>query len=72
MNQKFAHTTSIIPDHCARVVFLQWLLTKCIVNLQFVVNILFADEAGFVRNNIMHFYNTHLRVDDNPHATTLS
>jgi hypothetical protein len=32
------------------------------VNLQLVVNILFAAEAGFVSNDITNFHNTHLRV----------
>jgi hypothetical protein len=35
----------IPPDFRTMVVFCQWLHSKCIVNTQFVANILFTDEA---------------------------
>jgi hypothetical protein len=60
------------PDHHARVVYCHWLLAKCVVNPQFVANILFTDEAGFTRDGIVNFRNTHVRVDDNPHTTVAS
>jgi hypothetical protein len=49
-NNHFNHATSskvealTPPDHHGRVVFCQWLLTKCIVNTQYVTNILVTDE----------------------------
>jgi hypothetical protein len=57
------------PNHRARVVFCQWLLAKCLVNTQFVADILFTDEAGFTRECIVSFHHTHVWVDDNPHTT---
>jgi hypothetical protein len=60
------------PDHLARVVFCQWLLAKCVVETQFVANILFADEAGYTRDGIVTFHNPHVWVDDNPHITAAS
>jgi hypothetical protein len=60
------------PDHRARVVFCQRLLAKCVVNTQLVANILLTDEAESTRDGIMNFHNTHVLVDDNPHATAVS
>jgi hypothetical protein len=60
------------PDHRARVVYCHWLLAKCVVNPRFVANILFTDKAGFTRDGIVNFHNTHVWVDDNPHTTVAS
>jgi hypothetical protein len=60
------------PDHCARGVFCQWLLAKCIVNTQFGAHILFTDEEGFTWDGIGKFHNTHVWVHDNPHTTVAS
>jgi hypothetical protein len=64
--------TLIPPDHPARVEFCQWLLANCVVNTQFIANILFTDEAGFTRDGIVNVDNTHVWVDDNPHTTIAS
>jgi hypothetical protein len=51
MKSHFTHTTasecrpSTPADHPARLLFWQWLLEKFVVNIQFVANILFTDEA---------------------------
>jgi hypothetical protein len=42
------------PDHRARAVFCQWLLANSAVNTQFVANILFNDEVGFPRDDILN------------------
>jgi hypothetical protein len=42
------------------------------LSTQFVPNILFTDEAGFTRDGIVNFHNTHVWVDDNPHTTVAS
>jgi hypothetical protein len=54
------------PDHRARVVFCQRLLAKCVVNTQFVANILFTDEAGFIKECTVNFRNGHVWVNGNP------
>jgi hypothetical protein len=71
------HTTSSeckpsTPDHRVRVVFCQWLLAKCVANTQFVANIIFNENAGFTRDGIVNFHNTHVWVDDNPHTIVTS
>jgi hypothetical protein len=60
------------PNYRARVVFCQWLHAKCVVNTQFVASIVFTDEAGFTRDGIVNFHNTHIWVDDNSHTTVAS
>jgi hypothetical protein len=60
------------PDHRARVVYCYCLLAKCVVNPRFVAKILFTDEAGFTRDAIVNFHNTHVWVDDNLHTTVAS
>jgi hypothetical protein len=45
----------IPPDPCARAVFRQCLLSKCIVSTQFVANILFTYEAGFTMDVLQTF-----------------
>lgn len=59
-------------DHHANVVFCQWLPTKCIVNTQFVCNILINDEVGFTKGGIVNFHATHIWMDDSPHIITAS
>jgi hypothetical protein len=63
---------ALTPNHHVRVVVCQWLLAKCVVNTQFVANVLFTNEAGFTRDGIMHVHITHVWVDDNPHTTMAS
>jgi hypothetical protein len=53
-------------------VFCQCLFAKCHVNTKFAGNILFTDEAGFTRDSIEKFHNTHVRVDDSPYTTVAS
>jgi hypothetical protein len=60
------------PDHRARVVHCHWLLAKYFVNPRFVANILFTDEAGFTRDSVVNFHNTHIWLDDNPHISVAS
>jgi hypothetical protein len=45
---------------------------KLIVNTQFVANILFTNEAGFIGDGTVNFHNNHVWVDDNPHTTEAS
>jgi hypothetical protein len=54
----------IPPDYHARVVFCQLLLRKCVIDTQFVANILFTDEAEFTRDGIVNFHNTRALVED--------
>jgi hypothetical protein len=60
------------PDHRERVVYCHRILAKYAVNPRFVANTLFTDEAGFTRDGIVNFHNTHVWVDDNPHTTVAS
>jgi hypothetical protein len=60
------------PDHRERVVYYHWLLAKFVVNPRFVGNILFTDDAGFTRDVIVNFHNTHVWMDDYPHTTVAS
>lgn len=48
------------PDYQARLVFCQWFLRKCVEDPHFIENILFTDEAGFTKNGIVNFHNTHV------------
>jgi hypothetical protein len=54
------------------MLFYKWLFEKCVVNIQFVGNIMFTDEAGFTRDGIVTSHNTHVWVDNNPHTTVTS
>jgi hypothetical protein len=56
------------PDYQARLVFCQWFLRKCVEDPHFIENILFTDEAGFTKNGIVNFHNTHVWSDENPHV----
>jgi hypothetical protein len=56
------------PNRRARMWFCQ---LKCIVT-EFVDSILFTDEAGLTRDDIVNFHNTHAWMDDNPHTTMSS
>jgi hypothetical protein len=62
--QAFSH-----PDHRAKVAYCQWLIAQCVINTQFVANILFTEEAGFTMDFTVNFHNIHIRVDDIPHST---
>jgi hypothetical protein len=50
-------------------VFCQWLLTKCVVNTEFVANVLFTDAAGFITDSIVNLHNSHVWEDDNTYTT---
>lgn len=56
------------PDHQARLVFCRWFLRNDAEDHNFLANILFTDEAGFTRNGVFNFHNTHVWADENPHA----
>lgn len=55
-------------DHQARMVFCRWFLRNDAEDPRFLANILFTDEAGFTRNGVVNFHNTHVWADENPHA----
>jgi Transposase. len=57
-----------INDHQARLVFCRWFLRHDAEDPRFLANILFTDEAGFTRNGVFNFHNTHIWADENPHA----
>jgi hypothetical protein len=63
---------ALTPASRARVAFCQSLLAKCVVNTLLVANILFTDEAGFTRDGIGNFHNTHVWVYGNSHTTVVS
>jgi len=56
------------PDFRARLEFCRWILRKQARNVNLIANILFTDEAGFTRDGIFNFHNTHQWADENPHA----
>jgi hypothetical protein len=39
---------------------------------KFIAKIMFTDVAGFTRDGIGNFRNTHVWMDDNPHTTVAS
>lgn len=51
-----------------RVQFCEWMQRKCRQNRSFLRRVLFTDEAGFTRDGIINFHNTHVWADENPHA----
>lgn len=55
-------------DHEARLVFCRWFLRSDAEDPRFLSDILFTDEAGFTRNGVVNFHNTHVWADENPHA----
>jgi hypothetical protein len=64
MNSHFTRSTS---SECklsllitVRAMICQWFPAKCVVNTQFVANILSTDEAEFKREGIVKFLNTHV------------
>jgi hypothetical protein len=71
-NSPWTITLPITNPASARAVFCQRLLAKCVLNTQFVANILFTVEAGFTRDGIVNFHNMHVSVDDNTHITVAS
>jgi hypothetical protein len=61
------------PEHLAKQVFCQWLLTNCrVVNTQSAANMLFTDEMAFIRDGIVKFHNSLVIVDDTPHTIVAS
>lgn len=59
---------ALLPtDFPPRIAFCQWLLQKMVQIPQFLMLILFTDEANFSRNAIRNFHNNHVWCDENPH-----
>lgn len=52
-------------DYPNRLGFCQWFISQ---PLDFGWNVLFTDEAQFTRDGINNFHNTHLWLQENPHA----
>jgi hypothetical protein len=57
-----------VEDYAPRLRFCTWFLNKCNRNLLFHPSILFTDEAGFTRDGIINFHNSHMWADENPHG----
>lgn len=55
-------------DFLPRVMFCQWMQQQAVVNPRFACNILFTDEAGFTRDGVFNYHNTHFWCEINPHA----
>lgn len=55
-------------DYHPRRNFFQWFLRMDAENPQFLSRILFTDEAGFTKDGIFNFHNTHVWADENPHS----
>lgn len=64
---RILHKQSLYSYHIQRVQ--GWLLAKCVVNTQFVANILFTDEAGFTGNGTVNSHSTHVCGDGSSHTT---
>lgn len=74
------HTQLLYPYHVQRVQalgpvdfpgrrnFCRWFSEELAHDPNFSANVLCTDEAGFTRNGIMNFHNTHQWSDENPHA----
>lgn len=59
-------------DYPVRLMFCRWLLRKLVQEPLFLENVLCTDEAGFTRNGIFNYHNTHHWSDENPHAVVES
>lgn len=59
-------------DYPNRLHFSQRIENKCTRCPQFLSSVLFTDEAGFNRNGILNFHNTHQWADENPHTVVQS
>lgn len=55
-------------DYPLRLNFCRWFLRKVAVIPDFLSQILATDEAGFNRDGITNYHNTHCWADENPHA----
>lgn len=55
-------------DFEPRRAFCTWLLEACAANPLFLPSVLFTDEAGFTRNGIVNFHNSHRWHEENPHG----
>lgn len=55
-------------DYDARRIFCHWVLRKLAETPNFAAQVLFSDEAGFSRDGIFNFHNSHVWADENPHA----
>lgn len=60
---------ALLPrDFLPRLQFCQWYYQEVNNNRNFNKTILFTDEAGFRRDGIVNYHNTHVWSDENPHA----
>ena len=76
---RILHDTLLYPYHFQRVqgltvadfeprrIFCQRMLQQCAVFVNFLACILFTDEAGFTRDGIFNFHNSHNWAFENPH-----
>jgi hypothetical protein len=48
--------------------YCQWLLCQHISDVTLVTRLLATEEAGFMRDGIFYFHNSHLWAENNPHA----
>ncbi|CAG9815744.1 unnamed protein product [Phaedon cochleariae] len=55
-------------DLAPRLQYCNWLFDDCLQNPTFLESILFTDEAGFTRDGVFNFHNTHIWADGNPHT----
>uniref|UniRef100_A0A1B6L5Q6 DUF4817 domain-containing protein n=1 Tax=Graphocephala atropunctata TaxID=36148 RepID=A0A1B6L5Q6_9HEMI len=55
-------------DYPNRQRFCEEIRGKCARNPDFLTSVLFTDKAGFNRNGIMNFHNTHHWADENPYV----
>lgn len=55
-------------DFAPRLEFCTWLKNQWRRSDNFLKNILFTDEAGFTRDGVVNFHNTHEWADENPRA----
>ena len=55
-------------DYPRRVAFCTWFLRQVQQDADFPRYILATDEAGFTREGIFNYHNTHVWADENPHA----
>lgn len=55
------------PDFPPRMEFCNWFLEMANQDRNFLPSVLFTDEAGFSRDGIFNFHNTHCWAEENPH-----
>lgn len=51
-----------------RVAFCEWMLTKIEENQNFTKNIIWTDEAKFMKNGLYNRHNSHFWSEENPHV----